>query len=152
MKPSLRRSLYVAIAPLACALALAAGCSRLDDFTAFRFDDGGAGDGGSVADLAGSRVGDPCGPAGCTGGLSCVTTVGGSDVPGGICSASCDPQAPSCPAGSGCAQTDGASLCLAACNPSAGVGCRTGWSCCDGQRTVSGSGLCAPSNGKFCGH
>ncbi len=135
---------------LACALACA--CSAVDDFTAFQFADGGARDLVAAADLAGSKIGDACDVAACTGGLACFTTVGNTSFPGGVCSTACSASAASCPMGAGCGQVDGTSLCLAACNPTAGVGCRIGWSCCDGQNAVSGSGLCAPSNSSFCGH
>ena len=129
--------------------ALAGACSAVDDFSAFRFGDGGAGGG---ADLAGASVGDSCTGAVCPGGLTCFGGGGNSSFPGGVCSASCSTSAPSCPTGTGCAQIGDTTLCLAACNPSAGVGCRAGWSCCDGQRMVPGPGLCGPSNSNFCGH
>lgn len=151
MSSTLRRSTRAALVAAACALALAGACSSVDDFSKFSFPDGGAGDGGAHADLAGSMIGDPCGGS-CTGGLSCFTTVGNASFPGGTCSSSCSTQVASCPMGSSCGQVEGTSVCLQACNPTGGVGCRTGWSCCDGQAVVLGPGVCAPSNSNFCGH
>lgn len=152
MSSPVRRSTRAVLVAAAAALALAGACSSVDDFTRFSFADGGAGDGGAHADLAGSAIGDPCSGTSCTGGLSCFTTVGNASFPGGTCSASCSTQTPSCPAGSSCGQVEGTSVCLQACNPTGGVGCRADWSCCDGQRVVLGPGLCAPSNSNFCGH
>ena len=137
---------------LVYACALASACSAVDDFTVFRFTDGGAGDLLAAADLAGSKVGDRCDVAPCTGGLTCFTNVGNASFPGGVCSTACSDNAPGCPSGSSCGQVEGTSLCLPACNPAAGVVCRTDWSCCDGQRVVLGAGLCSPSNSNFCGH
>jgi len=152
MSSTLHRSARAALVVAACALALTSACSSVDDFTKFSFTDGGAGDGMIHADLAGSMIGDPCSAGSCTGGLSCFTTVGNASFPGGTCTASCSTQTPSCPTGSGCGQVEGTSLCLQACNPTGGAACRTGWSCCDGQRMVLGPGVCAPSNSNFCGH
>lgn len=142
-----------AAAPLVLAWVLTGACSAVDDFTVFRFvDDGGAPDAQPRADLAVSMTGNPCAASGCTGGLSCFTTVGNANFPGGVCSSACSPNAPSCPTGSSCGQVEGTSLCLQACNPASGAGCRAGWSCCDGQRVVLGAGVCAPSSTNFCGH
>ena len=152
MSYPLRRSVRAALVVAACALALAGACSSVVDFTKFSFTDGGAGDGMTQADLAGSKVGDPCTTGSCTGGLGCFTTVGNASFPGGTCTTSCSTQPASCPTGSSCGQVEGTSVCLQACNPTGGVGCRPDWSCCDGQGVVLGPGLCAPSNSNFCGH
>jgi len=137
---------------LVLACALAGACSAVDDFTAFRFvDDGGASDlFGVGGDLAGSVVGDPCNVGGCSDGLTCFGAVGNASFPGGLCSRPCG-GGTSCPARSSCAQIDGTALCLQSCNPTVGIDCRAGWSCCDGQRVVLGPGLCAPSSSNFCG-
>jgi hypothetical protein len=137
---------------IAFACALAGACSALDDFTAFTFvADGGVSDLRGGGDLAGASVGAPCLPGSCSGDLTCFTTVGNTSFPGGTCSRACGTGGASCPTGSSCAQVDGSPICLQACNPGVGLGCRADWSCCDGQHTVSGPGLCGPSNSNFCG-
>ena len=54
-------------------------------------------------------------------------------------------------AGGDCEYVQGLSLCLNRCQPSSGMGCRTGYSCCDGHGQTNAAGWCAPPNSTVCG-
>lgn len=91
----------------------------------------------------------------CLNGLTCFTMAG---TPGnmavlqdGLCSRTC--AGPSdCPADTLCGTVEGMMLCLSSCNPSATVGCRSGYSCCSDKAIVTGPGACGPTSSNFCGN
>lgn len=116
-----------------------------------------AGDLAAAADMTQpmAEVGGACAGS-CAGGLTCYTMTGTpgnmTSLPGGFCSKPC--AGPSdCPASSAqCATIEGTQLCVPNCNPSLGVSCRSGYSCCANQQVVSGMGGCGPTSSNFCGN
>lgn len=105
--------------------------------------DGGAGDG---------TLGAPCTGA-CAGGLTCYTAADPAHLfPNGYCSQPCV-SASDCPSpGATCGTVELTTLCLAACDPSRGLGCRAGYDCCLArQAPTTGPGACAIRGSNYCG-
>lgn len=147
-----RPALHAPRALVVCAL-VAGGCSALDNFTDFRFGDGGSDGSGAAADALPSAVGAACGSAGCGGGLTCVGASGDTSFPGGMCSRPCDPSSVAgCPAGSQCVSFGNGGLCLASCDTLVGPACRAGWACCRDRGLATGPGACAPPSSGVCNH
>lgn len=104
---------------------------------------------GAVSDGDAAAAGAPCSGA-CADELTCFTMAGSATLPDGLCSRTCA-AGTDCPSGMQCGTIEGVMLCLPACDPSAGVGCRSGYSCCSNQLIATGPGACAPPSSNFCG-
>jgi hypothetical protein len=139
-------------------VALALGCTAVDDFSKFRFvNDGGA------HDLAGSASGDmgsnglpgfgqAC-SQGCSGDLTCAKDFGGkSPAPGGTCTRSCATMGCGDLPNATCVALNGMPVCMPRCDPSQAQLCRSAYSCCNGTTTTLGPGACSPPTTDFCGH
>jgi hypothetical protein len=116
---------------------------------------GGRDGGGGGSDGGSKNLGDACTTGPCSTLLdSC--TVGVQDVmfTGGYCTIVCNSQqamANCTGVGGDCEYVQGLYMCLQRCHPSAGMTCRTGYSCCTGTAVTTTSGWCAPSNSSACG-
>jgi hypothetical protein len=147
------RSLFVT------AMVLLGACSAVDDFTQFRFSDGGVvggGDGGGGDMTALPQFGEACTTV-CANDplhpLTCIHMFGQRPVPGGVCSHACNPalgnldcaELPSAV----CAVVENTPVCLPSCDLGSGHTCRALWSCCNGMGTAS-SGYCAPTDANVC--
>ena len=152
----------LAFASLVSLAALFGACSAIDDFTKFKFTDGGgdmSGDMGS-ANLPdfGQPCVDSCAPgAGAGSGrpLMCAHMFGSRTVPGGMCTRSCTPGVIGCldyggPDVADCVTVEGTSVCLPHCDSTVGKNCRSGYSCCNNKAVVTTAGDCAPSNADIC--
>lgn len=132
---------------LAAGVALADGSGGANDL---------AGDLASAADMTQStpEVGAAC-TGSCAGGLTCYTMTGSpgnmTPLPGGFCSKPCAGPG-DCPASAQCGTIEGAQICVPTCNPSMGVSCRSGYSCCANQQIVTTMGGCGPTSSNFCGN
>ena len=97
------------------------------------------------------NYGAPCNGV-CAGGLMCFMHTGQADFPNGFCSSSCVQGQGQCPAGTTCEIVEKNTLCLPVCDPSMGISCRNGYSCCAMQAAVNGPGACGPTGSNFCGN
>ncbi|HEX9104071.1 MAG TPA: hypothetical protein VF997_17790 [Polyangia bacterium] len=146
-----------AFASLVVAVAVIGACSAVDDFTKFKFSDGGA-----TGDMNGAlpEFGQACVDACAVGAdpahpLSCYHMFGMIAVPGGICTHSCNPASVVSCAGIGigvadCVTVENTDVCLPHCDPSVGRNCRTNYSCCANHNVVTDVGDCAPSTTDLC--
>jgi hypothetical protein len=144
----------LAFASLLFAAALGA-CSAVDNFDKFKFVD----DGGTGGDMTGQPPGfgqpctDQCQTAVASRPLTCLKTINGETIPGGMCTRQCSPgTAIACSEypDAVCTHIESMDLCLPRCDASLGRGCRTGLACCDNRHIVSLAGACAPPNTDLC--
>ncbi len=151
----------LAFASLVSLSALFGACSAIDDFTKFKFSDGGGGVdmdmGGANPPDFGQACVDSCAPgAGATAGhpLTCFHTFGSRTVPGGMCTRACTPGVAACieygANAADCVTVEGISVCLPHCDSTIGRNCRTDYSCCNNMAVVTTAGDCAPSNANIC--
>jgi hypothetical protein len=148
-----------AFASLVVVAAVIGACSAVDDFTKFKFTDGGAVDTDMMGPLPGfgEACVDACDPGpGATLGrpLTCFHSFGSRSVPGGMCTRSCTPGgAISCSdfgiGAADCIVVEGIAVCLPHCDTQLGRTCRTNFSCC-ANHNVENNGDCAPSTTDLC--
>jgi hypothetical protein len=152
----------LAFASLVSLAALFGACSAIDDFTKFKFTDGGgnddmSGDMGSpnLPDFGQACV-DSCAPgAGAALGhpLMCVHMFGSRTVPGGMCTRSCTAAIGCLEYGANaadCVTVEGTTVCLPHCDATIGKNCRSNYSCCSNKAVVTTAGDCAPSTTDLC--
>jgi hypothetical protein len=83
---------------------------------------------------------------------SCTAGVADVDFSDGYCTTVCNSgqaEANCTAAGGDCQDVGGLRLCLARCHPAQGMGCRSGYKCCDGGAETQ-SGWCAPATSNVC--
>lgn len=139
------------------------GCSAIDNFGRFTFNDGGAtGDASSSADSGLAAFGQACTPNECQQyGMSaaqpttmCEMKVGSSAdniFPGGMCTRACTALAPCVEYNGGgtaalCEPLFGGMYCLAVCNVGNAPPCRKNYNCCNMGGLTTGPGACVPSS------
>ncbi|HEY2746931.1 MAG TPA: hypothetical protein VGL86_20050 [Polyangia bacterium] len=150
----------LAFALLVVAAAALGACSAIDDFTKFKFSDGGEINtdmGGANLPDFGQACVDDCAPgAGAAAGhpLTCMHNVGSRTLPGGMCTRACTPGVAGCieygANAADCVTIEGVSVCLPHCDSTLGRNCRTNYSCCSNMSVVTTAGDCAPSNADIC--
>lgn len=148
----------LAFASLVLVAAALGACSAIDDFSKFKFSDGGADTdmGGNLPGFGQACV-DACdpGPGAALGrALTCFHNLGSQTIPGGMCTRTCTPGVAACiDYGTGaadCVNVEGTSVCLPHCDGTVGRGCRTGFECCANGHAVTNAGDCAPSQTDLC--
>jgi hypothetical protein len=137
--------------------AMSTGCSAIDNFERFTFDDGGS-DAGSDGGAVLSAFGDGCKANGCeqynaARPTMCEQSVGnGNSFPEGMCTRVCTPGVGACTdyvtvgAGALCAPLFNSNYCLLQCNVPNAEPCRKNYNCCNTTGPTSGPGVCVPAD------
>ena len=149
----------LAFASLVAIAAVLGACSAIDDFTKFKFSDGGE----VNTDMGAANLpdfGQPCvdqcapGAGGAAGRpLTCMHMFGSKTAPGGMCTRACTTAIGCLEYGvnvADCVTIEGISVCLPHCDATTGRNCRSNYSCCSMGNVVTTAGDCAPSTTDLC--